>query len=267
VPLTIEIKKKHIFPVAIAVTLLFGIALANAFGTNNPAVLGHDSGELDISLAKLQSVVSSDFHNLGGTDANTQCDDQVCSTISAQDSLLLYRSGVAEIQIQVQDADELLIDTPADDHIASFEWTNGRGRFGVNCQGNMPSTSQLIISAGAGGTCQEAAGNSYMIAGDTSFTTTSSRKYKENITPVILPNILERIKTVPVVTFDFINGTKDHLGVIAEDFHTVLERGNPEQVKGDDAIWALWLAVQELTRENEQLKAAVCKDRPHEPFC
>jgi len=51
-----------------------------------------------------------------------------------------------------------------------------------------------------------------------------------------------------------INGTKDNIGLIAEDFYPVLERGDNSKVDGQDVQMALWLATQELIKENSELR-------------
>lgn len=126
---------------------------------------------------------------------------------------------------------------------------------------------------------------SYINAGSTSFTACSSRDIKENIKPFAADNILGRIASVPVNTYDFKNctseGCRNNLGLIAEDFQTVLNRGNGKTVNGQDVQMALWLGVQQLIKENQQsqeqisqlksdndaLKSIVCLDHPATPSC
>ncbi|MEM5805871.1 MAG: hypothetical protein QXD72_02025, partial [Candidatus Aenigmatarchaeota archaeon] len=64
-----------------------------------------------------------------------------------------------------------------------------------------------------------------------------------------------RISSVPVYRYDFINGSRDNIGLLAEDFYKVFERGDGKTIKGDEVQMALWLAVQELIKENKQLKS------------
>lgn len=112
--------------------------------------------------------------------------------------------------------------------------------------GNTAPTSQLVITSGAT--------SSSVNAGATAFTVTSSREFKENIQPVKSNDILKKIEAVPVVTYDFKgDGPKDRLGLIAEDFYTVLGRGDDKHINGQDVEMALWLAVQQLTAQNKQL--------------
>jgi len=111
------------------------------------------------------------------------------------------------------------------------------------------SGNALNVSSGA--SC------SYIAAGSTSFTACSSRDIKENIEPFTVSNILGKIASVPVNRFDFINGSKGNVGLIAEDFYSVLGKGSNSTVSGQDVDMALWLAVQELAKENEELKARI----------
>lgn len=117
------------------------------------------------------------------------------------------------------------------------------GRLGI---GTASPTAQLHIANGAS--------FSTINAGATQFTASSSRTFKDNIKPVEASNILAKIEAVPVVTYDFKNdGPKDRMGLIAEDFHKVFDRGDEKMIDGHEVQMALWLAVQELTAENKAL--------------
>ncbi|HEV2720744.1 MAG TPA: tail fiber domain-containing protein [Thermoanaerobaculia bacterium] len=120
------------------------------------------------------------------------------------------------------------------------------GNVGVNC--NAPTFAFMI---GSGSGCSTP--TSGINPGSTSFTTASSRTFKENITPITKDDILDKIANVGVYNYDFINGPKDRLGLIAEDFHTVFERGSDKYIDGQDIQMALWLAVQKLTAQNKEL--------------
>ncbi|HEV7572909.1 MAG TPA: tail fiber domain-containing protein [Thermoanaerobaculia bacterium] len=112
--------------------------------------------------------------------------------------------------------------------------------------------SQLVIANGAT--------TSSINAGSAQFTVASSRTFKENIQPTDVPDILQKIEAVPVVTYDFRNnGAKNRLGLIAEDFHTVLGRGDDKHIDGQDVQMALWMAVQKLTAENKALTDRLSK--------
>lgn len=112
--------------------------------------------------------------------------------------------------------------------------------------------SQLVIVNGGS--------SSSINAGSTQFTAVSSRTFKENIEPTNVPDILQKIEAVPVVTYDFKNnGAKNRLGLIAEDFYTVLGRGDDKHIDGQDVQMALWMAVQKLTAENKALTERLSK--------
>jgi hypothetical protein len=123
------------------------------------------------------------------------------------------------------------------------------GKVGI---GTISPGSQLEIVSGAS--------SSSINAGSAQFTVASSRTFKENIQPTDVPDILEKIEAVPVVTYDFRNnGAKNRLGLIAEDFHTVLGRGDDKHIDGQDVQMALWMAVQKLTAENKTLTERLAK--------
>jgi hypothetical protein len=118
--------------------------------------------------------------------------------------------------------------------------------------GTVSPGSQLVIANGAT--------TSSINAGSAQFTVGSSRTIKENIEPIDVPDILQKIEAVPVVTYDFKdNGPKDRLGLIAEDFHQVLGRGDDKHIDGQDVQMALWMAVQKLTAENKALTERLAK--------
>ena len=99
-------------------------------------------------------------------------------------------------------------------------------------------------------------------AGSTTFTASSSRKLKENIQKYEQADLLDRLSKVPVVTYDWKKGSfegeeaerKNRMGLIAEDFHTILGRGSEEQIDGQELQSVLWLAVQQLSQENKKLR-------------
>ena len=123
------------------------------------------------------------------------------------------------------------------------------GNLGI---GTTSPGSQLVVANGAT--------TSSVNAGATQFTVASSRTFKENIEPIEVPDILKKIEAVPVVTYDFKdNGPKHRLGLIAEDFHTVLGRGDDKHIDGQDVQMALWMAVQKLTAENKALTERLSK--------
>jgi hypothetical protein len=123
------------------------------------------------------------------------------------------------------------------------------GNVGIGC--NAPS-SDLVIASGNG--C--AVPSSSLNAGNTQFTPASSRTFKENLAPVAVPGILEKIAGVEVYSYDFIDGPKDRMGLMSEDFHQIFGRGSDRYLSGDEVQMALWLAVRELTARNLALTEA-----------
>ena len=133
--------------------------------------------------------------------------------------------------------------------VARFTSVNN-GRIAVGC--NAP---EHILDLGntAGSACSAATSRSFIDAGSTTFTASSSRFIKENLNPVQVENILEKISEVGVYNYDFIDGPKNKLGLMAEDFHTIFGRGSDKLLNGQEVEMALWLAVQELTAQNKEL--------------
>jgi hypothetical protein len=126
------------------------------------------------------------------------------------------------------------------------------GRLAIGC--NSPEHS-IDIGNVAGSACSAATSRSFIDAGSTTFTASSSRDLKENLKPIEAPSILDKIARVGVYNYDFINGPKDKIGLMAEDFHTVLNHGSDKVINGQEVEMALWLAVQELTARNKELAA------------
>jgi hypothetical protein len=101
-------------------------------------------------------------------------------------------------------------------------------------------------------------------AGESQFTTSSSREYKENIHSVYVGSILDKILKIPVSTYDFKKEYNDDdtkrtnkMGLIAEDFYEIFGRGSAKELNGQEVQMALWLAVQELKTENDKLIARI----------
>jgi hypothetical protein len=124
------------------------------------------------------------------------------------------------------------------------------GRLAIGC--NSPE-HDLDLSDTPGSACNAGTARSFVDAGSSQFTASSSRFIKENLAPVRVANILDRIANVSVYNYDFINGPKDKIGLMAEDFHTILGHGSDKLINGQEVEMTLWLAVQELTARNKQL--------------
>jgi len=126
------------------------------------------------------------------------------------------------------------------------------GTVGINC--NSPGGFDFSIKSGTSASTACNTGTfSQINAGSTTFTVSSSRTLKENLMPVRVPDILEKLATIEVYSYDFIDGPKDKLGLMAEDFHQVFQRGSDKMIDGQEVEMALWLAVKELTEQNKKL--------------
>jgi hypothetical protein len=124
------------------------------------------------------------------------------------------------------------------------------GRLGIGCAQGIGA--DLVLNAAGGGTCGTGT-ESTINAGATQFTITSSRTIKENIEPVEIDGILEKISGIGVYRYDFISGPEDSLGLMAEDFHEIFGRGSDKLLDGQEVTMALWLAVRELTERTDHL--------------
>ncbi|MCP4903301.1 MAG: tail fiber domain-containing protein [bacterium] len=122
------------------------------------------------------------------------------------------------------------------------------GYVGINC--NSAADHNLVIASG--GACTGTP-RSWIDAGSTSFSTSSSRFFKENLTAISGIDILAKIGQVAVYSYDFIDGPRDRIGLMAEDFHQVFGRGSNKELSGHEVQLALWMAVQQLTSQNLQL--------------
>ncbi len=127
------------------------------------------------------------------------------------------------------------------------------GKVGINCDA---SASLFDFTVGDGtGNCFAAATFSGFDAGDTALSNTSSRTLKENLQQVQAEDLLEKIAAIDVYTYDFIDGPKDKLGLMAEDFHRIFGRGSDKMLNGGEVQMAMWLAIQELAGQVKELKA------------
>jgi len=126
------------------------------------------------------------------------------------------------------------------------------GTLGINC--NNPGNYDFSIKSGTDTNTGCNTGTfSQIDAGQTQFTTSSSRTLKENLQVAHVPDILDKVAAIDVYTYDFIGGAKDKLGLMAEDFHTVFRRGSDKLINGQEVEMALWLAVRELAAQNKDL--------------
>jgi hypothetical protein len=92
----------------------------------------------------------------------------------------------------------------------------------------------------------------------TSFTATSSRKLKENISPALI-SALDLIEAVDVVNFNYINDDEKtpHVGFIAEDTDSLLSTPHQNKMDYTNCIGVLLKAVQEITKGMSELKQEI----------
>ncbi len=158
----------------------------------------------------------------------------------------IQNSSTNDATFRADSGGKLLFSTAANGARNDFSLNGGNA--GINC--TAPSF-QFVISA-SGTNCGTP--SSSINAGSAQFTIASSRTFKENMVPVAVPDILQKVAAIPVYTYDYKNnGPKDRLGLIAEDFHQVFARGSEKYIDGQEVQMALWLAVQQLTEQNKQL--------------
>ncbi|MCP4903303.1 MAG: tail fiber domain-containing protein [bacterium] len=119
---------------------------------------------------------------------------------------------------------------------------------GINC--SSAADHDLVIANG--GSCTSTP-RSWIDAGSTSFSTSSSILLKENLTTIKIDDILKVVSQIAVHSYDFIGGPRNRVGLIAEDFHKIFGRGLEQELNGQEVQMALWLAVQELASENKRL--------------
>ena len=127
---------------------------------------------------------------------------------------------------------------------------------GINCQ---DPDHDLVIGGNSAG-CNNGT-FSEIDKGEAQFTVSSSRSLKENFELVEPSQILEQIKNTPVYLYDFIDGPKDKMGLIAEDFHQIFQRGTDKKINGNEVTMALWIAVQKLTIKVETLEAQLAASK------
>jgi hypothetical protein len=118
------------------------------------------------------------------------------------------------------------------------------GHVGVAC--NMSLTDDLSVCDGATA--------STLNAGDTTFNISSSRKLKKNIEKLDPAGILEKIRRVAAYRYDYKDGPKDRIGLMAEEFHTIFGRGSKEMLSGHEMQVAMWLAIQALIEREARIR-------------
>ena len=133
---------------------------------------------------------------------------------------------------------------------------------------NSEDVVQSQIALEGGGTFkfypETAATFSQLVAGQMALTASSSRALKNNIKKFEVPNILDRISSVPVSTYNWKRESvgedmsqHEVLGLIAQDFFKVLERGKDTEINGQDVMMALWMGVQDLNKKDQEVESII----------
>lgn len=131
---------------------------------------------------------------------------------------------------------------------------DGKVHIGSNCTD--PDAAFEIGGTGTG--CNTGTG-SYINAGSTAFTANSSREIKDGIKALKISNILNKISRVPVNTYYFKDdpAKTEKIGLIAEDFYSIFQKGNGKTIDGQEVDMAMWLSIQALISENRLLKGQI----------
>ncbi|MDA8019423.1 MAG: tail fiber domain-containing protein [Thermoanaerobaculia bacterium] len=205
---------------------------------NGNVGLGTASPSFDLDIVDTSAAANFVVQGTSGSMVLVDTD----ATSDEQAAQQLNSSGIFKLRF--------LDDALANQTRRGYALDMGTGHMGIACDSNIDS--DLVV--GSQGSCNSGT-RSELNAGDTQFTASSSRTLKENLSRVEISNILDRVSDVPVYRYDFIEGPKDRLGLVAEDFHEVFSRGSEKVLSGQEVQMALWLAVQELTAKVEMLEA------------
>ncbi|MEM7581928.1 MAG: tail fiber domain-containing protein [Acidobacteriota bacterium] len=204
------------------------------FGTASPdAALDITSGDAQLLL------------DIGANNANVI---ELKSSTDGENLWTVFETGGGGAQFSLYDSAEgerFRISTTGNPN-----WMSGD--LGLGCNG---ATADLTVNSSNNASATACGGGteSTMNAGDTQFVVTSSRSYKENLETIEIDGLLDKIDDIDVYHYDFIDGPKNRVGLMAEDFHQIFGRGSDKLLSGQEIQMALWLAVKELSSQNRQL--------------
>jgi len=187
--------------------------------------------------------------------ATPQTDLHIQSKTSNGNVVLVQATGGHELfRVYETTAGDGLVSLRNNVGTETFRFTSvAGGRLSIGCSASL--TSDLELNDGSGSGVCGSGTFSKADAGDTQFTTSSSRLIKENLEAIPADGILDRMSKVNVYSYDFIHGPKDRIGLMAEDFHTIFGRGSDKMLNGHEVQLALWLAVQQLAQRNRELES------------
>jgi hypothetical protein len=150
------------------------------------------------------------------------------------------------------------VDTPY--RVAFFDGTNS-GRLGINRDDRDSGGIAYPIHVGTDLTN----GNGAYLTNGGAWMGGSSRSFKEHFRPLDAEELLSKIRSLPVESWQFRNTNERHIGPVSEDFVGAFDvgvirddgsRDNKYLCPGDVAGVAL-AGVKELIEENQELKKAV----------
>jgi hypothetical protein len=95
-------------------------------------------------------------------------------------------------------------------------------------------------------------------ANATAFNVSSDRNIKENFLAINQESVLERLASLPISTWNFIDDDSNalHMGPMAQDFHAAFGLGEDDKhISTLDADGVAFAAIQELNKRNEALNS------------
>ena len=106
-----------------------------------------------------------------------------------------------------------------------------------------------------------ATGGSAYYTGGNSWSFTSDRNLKENITPVDAQSVLERVNRLPIAQWNMKqeDATQQHMGPMAQDFHAAfgLNGRDDTHINGGDEAGVAFAAIQGLNQKLEQKETEI----------
>jgi hypothetical protein len=141
-------------------------------------------------------------------------------------------------------------------HTGSFVW-------GDSTDADVPSFADNSFVARASGgvlfySSPDLTSGAYLAPGGGSWSMLSDRNTKENIQPVDVRAVLDKLRALPLATWNYKSQDKSirHLGPTAQDFHTAFQVGEDERhITAVDADGVALAAIQGLNQKLEDQHA------------
>ncbi len=134
----------------------------------------------------------------------------------------------------------------------------GRGLELDNFNSSNPNSLMYLSNSGTGKWI-DAGGNAYLSVGGTSWTNSSSKDLKINITEVNPADILQKIKQLPISRWSYkYEPGVTHVGPMAQDFYSIFHLGSDNKsISTIDPSGLALVAIKELIKQNEELKKRI----------